>query len=389
MSRRDFGNVRKLPSGRWQARYFDASGRRHQRTFPSRGDAGRFLAGVRADLDRGGWIDPRAGQVQLREYSRVWLENRRVRGHPLAPRTVERYGGVLRRHILPVLGDTELWHLTSAAVRAWYGRLTATDDLASATAAKAYRLLHAICATAVADEQLARNPCSIPGASVEASSERPVATLGQVHALAEAIGPRYRALVLIATFCGLRFGELAGLTRRRLDLLHATVTVALDLDELDGGKLQPGRVKSEASRRVVAIPKVIIPDLEAHLAAFAEPGPDGSVFVGAKGGRLRRANFRKLWLYAVQLAGLDAGFRFHDLRHTGNTLAAATGASTKELMSRMGHASPRAALIYQHATSDRDTVIAAALSDLVEGAAQARAPVVSSLLTRGAGEQGG
>lgn len=389
MSRRDFGNVRKLPSGRWQARYFDASGRRHQRTFPSRGDAGRFLAGVRADLDRGGWIDPRAGQVQLREYSRVWLKNRRVRGHPLAPRTVERYGGVLRRHILPVLGDTELRHLTSAAVRAWYGRLTATDDLAPATAAKAYRLLHAICATAVADEQLARNPCSIPGASVEASSERPVATLGQVHALAEAIGPRYRALVLIATFCGLRFGELAGLTRRRLDLLHATVTVALDLDELDGGKLQPGRVKSEASRRVVAIPKVIIPDLEAHLAAFAEPGPDGSVFVGAKGGRLRRANFRKLWLHAVQLAGLDAGFRFHDLRHTGNTLAAATGASTKELMSRMGHASPRAALIYQHATSDRDAVIAAALSDLVEGAAQARAPVVSSLLTRGAGEQGG
>jgi len=71
MSRRDFGNVRKLPSGRWQARYFDASGRRHQRTFPSTGDAGRFLAGVRADLDRGGWIDPRAGQVQLREYSRV------------------------------------------------------------------------------------------------------------------------------------------------------------------------------------------------------------------------------------------------------------------------------------------------------------------------------
>ena len=388
MSRRDFGNVRKLPSGRWQARYFDASGRRHQRTFPSRGDAGRFLAGVRADLDRGGWIDPRAGQVQFREYSRVWLKNRRVRGHPLAPRTVERYGGVLRRHILPVLGDTELRHLTSAAVRAWYGRLTATDELAPATAAKAYRLLHAICATAVADEQLARNPCSIPGASVEASSERPVATLGQVHALAEAIGPRYRALVLIATFCGLRFGELAALTRRRLDLLHATVTVALDLDELDGGKLQPGRVKSEASRRVVAIPKVIIPDLEAHLAGFAEPGPDGSVFVGAKGGRLRRANFRKLWLHAVQLAGLDAGFRFHDLRHTGNTLAA-TGASTKELMSRMGHASPRAALIYQHATSYRDAVIAAALSDLVEGAAQAPVPVVSSLLTGGAERQDG
>jgi len=90
----------------------------------------------------------------------------------------------------------------------------------------------------------------------------------------------------------------------------------------------------------------------------------------------------------VRLAGLDAGFRFHDLRHTGNTLAA-TGASTKELMSRMGHASPRAALIYQHATSYRDAVIAAALSDLVEGAAQAPVPVVSSLLTGGAERQDG
>jgi hypothetical protein len=60
------------------------------------------------------------------------------------------------------------------------------------------------------------------------------------------------------------------------------------------------------------------------------------------------------------------GLRFHDLRHTGNTLAASTGASTTELMSRTGHASARAALIYQHATQDRDAAIAAGLSDLIE-----------------------
>jgi integrase len=102
-----------------------------------------------------------------------------------------------------------------------------------------------------------------------------------------------------------------------------------------------------------------------HLSQFAEPTPTGWVFVGAAGGRLRRSNFRKVWVAAVREAGFTEGFRFHDLRHTGNTLAAATGASTKELMSRMGHASPRAALIYQHATHDRDAVIAAALSDLV------------------------
>jgi hypothetical protein len=63
-----------------------------------------------------------------------------------------------------------------------------------------------------------------------------------------------------------------------------------------------------------------------------------------------------------------SGFRFHDLRHTGNTLAAATGASTKELMARMGHASPRAALIYQHATRERDEAIAVALDVAIHSA---------------------
>jgi integrase len=368
MGRRDFGSVRKLSSGRWQARYADASGRRHGRTFGTKGDANRFLAGTRADLDRGDWFDPTAGEIPLSVYASSWLGGRRVRGRPLAPRTRERYDGVLRTHIFPTLSEVELRHMTPAIVRAWYGSMTKSDHAGPATIAKAYRLLHAICATAVADELIARNPCAIPGASVETNAERPVATLRQVYDLADTVAPRWRALVLLATFCGLRFGELAGLRKDKLDLLHATVTVVEDLDELDGGLLQRGEVKSAASRRVVAIPAAILADLEIHLSQFAEPTPAGWVFVGAAGGRLRRSNFRKVWLAAVREAGLNDGFRFHDLRHTGNTLAAATGASTKELMSRMGHASPRAALIYQHATRERDAVIAAALSDLVRGA---------------------
>lgn len=365
VSRRDFGSCRKLASGRWQARYHDASGKRHARTFATKSDASRFLAGSRADLDRGNWFDPHAGEIALRVYAEQWLANRRVRGHPLAPRTRERNEGVLKTYILPSLGEVELRYVTVATVRSWYGRLTARGSPGHSTVAKTYRLLHAICATAVADELMARNPCTISGASVEASAERPVATLSQVYDLAAVVPARYRAMVLLATFCGVRFGELAGLRRNRVDLLHATVLVAEDLDELDGGKLQRGEVKSEASRRVVSIPVAIVPDLQEHLDGYSEAGLTGLVFIGAKGGRLRRANFRKVWLAAVRRAGMPDGFRFHDLRHTGNTLAATTGASTKELMARMGHASPRAALIYQHATRDRDVAIAAALSDLV------------------------
>jgi integrase len=83
-----------------------------------------------------------------------------------------------------------------------------------------------------------------------------------------------------------------------------------------------------------------------------------------KGAMLKRSNWRNTvkWPESIKAAGLPMGFHFHDLRHTGNHLAASAGASTRELMHRMGHGSMRAALIYQHATSERDQEIAAELS---------------------------
>lgn len=362
--RRDFGSVRRLPSGRWQARYRDGSGVARSRTFPTRGDASRHLARIRTDIDRGDWFDPEAGRQLLQTYAEAWLSKRRVRGRRLAPRTSERYRALLRVHILPVLGHLPLSRLDPPAVRRWHATLLEAGVPGPATVAKAYRLLHAICSSAVVEQKIARNPCLIPGASIETNPERPIASLDQVYALAEAVGERWRALVLLGTFCGLRFGELAGLTRANVDL-ELGVVVHADLDELDGGRLQPGEVKSAASRRTVSIPAALFDEIRHHLDTYAQPGAEGPVFVGPGGGRLRRSNFRKqVWLPATRAAGLD-GLRFHDLRHTGNTLAASTGASTRELMARMGHASARAALIYQHATRDRDAVIAAALSDLI------------------------
>jgi len=382
MARRDFGNVRRLPSRRWQARYVDAAGRTHSRIFATRGDAARFLATARVDLDRGEWVDPAAGCQTVAHYAAGWLAGRRVRGRPLAPRTKERYTGLLKTRVIPVLGDVPLRHLDPPTVRRWYATITGPDRAGPATAAKIYRLLHAICATAVADGEMSRNPCTIPGASAESNPERPIATLGEIFAIADAVGPRWRALILLATFCGPRFGELAALTRERLDLLHATVTITEDLDELDNGHLQKGEVKCAASRRSVAIPAVILPDLRHHIATYAAPGRVGLVFVGPQGGRLRRGNFRRsIWRPAVISVGIPH-LHFHDLRHTGNTLAAATGASTRELMARMGHASSRAALIYQHATRERDTAIAAALSDLVTGAGTTTRPAALPLLRR-------
>jgi integrase len=129
--------------------------------------------------------------------------------------------------------------------------------------------------------------------------------------------------------------------------------------------LRPDTPKSRAGKRTVAFPAEIAPEILWHLERFAEPGERGFVFVGPKGGKLRRSNFHKsVWNKARQAVGLP-DLHFHDLRHTGGTLSAATGATLKELMARLGHSSVRAAMIYQHATRDRDQAIAKALGTLV------------------------
>jgi integrase len=356
-----WGSIRKLPSGRWQARY-RVEGRLISAdvTFRTKRDAEVYLSTVRADIERGIWINPAAGRITLREYATAWLEQR----PNIRPRTRESYESQLRLHILPVLGNTELAKITTRQVRSWNAAMLNAGRPGAITAAKCYRLLRTILGTAVADELLFKNPCVIKGAGVEKTPERPVATIDQIYEIADAIEPRLRAIVLTAAFTGLRLGELRALTRERVDLLHSRLKVVEQYQDLADGTLLLCPPKSEAGRRTIAIPAILKPELEAHLATFAAPGKKGLVFCGTLDQPFRIATLHAAWKRATAAVGIE-GFKFHDLRHTGNTLAASTGASTKELMARMGHASPRAALIYQHATEDRDQEIAEALSVLV------------------------
>ncbi len=183
---------------------------------------------------------------------------------------------------------------------------------------------------------------------------------------------RYRALVLLATFADMRWGELAGLRRDNIDLDACEIRIAETLAQLDKGGLRPETPKSRAGKRTVVFPSEIAPEIRWHLERFAEPGERGFVFVGPKGGKLRRSNFHKsVWNKARQAVGLP-DLHFHDLRHIGGTLSAATGATLKELMARLGHSSVRAAMIYQHATRDRDQAIAKALGTFVQEARKPR-----------------
>ena len=182
---------------------------------------------------------------------------------------------------------------------------------------------------------------------------------------------RFRALVLVAAYTGLRWGELAGLRVKRVDLLHRQITVAEQLLEVRG-RLAFGPPKTGAGLRTVTLPTVAAEALAEHLSLYAEAGPDGLVFSAERGGPIRRSNFtRRVWMPTTRAAGVE-GLRFHDLRHTAATLAVAAGASTRELMVRMGHSSSAAALRYQHVMTGRDAAIAAGLDELVQ-AASARA----------------
>ena len=132
------------------------------------------------------------------------------------------------------------------------------------------------------------------------------------------------------------------------------------------GQLVRGTPKSEASRRTIILPELIIPDLRAHLDLYSAPGPEGFVFTGVRGGQLRRSNFSKPWARALAKASLPAGTHVHDLRHTGNTFTAETGASLAELMNRMGHSSTRAARLYLHTRQERDKEIAVTLDRMAK-----------------------
>ncbi len=346
---------------RYDVRYRTPTGAVRGKTFRIRRDAERFANTVEADVLRGHWVDPRAGRETLEQYGNEWLAHR----PNLRVRTRELYEQQLRSHTYPALGAIELAKLSPKIVREWHADLTRSSGLGANTAAKCYRLLRSILSTAVADELLARNPCVVHGAGVERTAERPVATAEQVWAIALGIGDRYRCLVLIAGFVGLRLGEVLGLERRHVNLLHGTVTVEQQEQQLANGELVIGPPKTEAGVRTLALPPFLVKELEQHLARFCGPGFGDRVFPGERGGALRRHVLGKEWHNAIRAVELPAGFRFHDLRHTANTLTAAAGASTKELMHRMGHVSSQAALRYQHATHDRDRALADALGDLV------------------------
>ncbi len=361
--RRRFGKVRVLPSGRYQASYLGADGLRRTapRTFEAEDQADDWLIQRQAELLRGERNDPNRGKIALSVYGREWIEDR----HELRPRTTELYQFLFARYIEDQLGHLFLSDLDPGRVRQWRSQLVKAG-VSVTMAAKAYRLLRAILMTATDDELIARNPCRIKAGGNEPRNERPVLTVAQVFQLADLVPDRFRTMILVTTFASLRFGEVTALRRRDVDADAGMVSVRQAYTEVKGKGLVLGPPKSRAGHRTVALPAMVIPHVVAHLAEYVDHDPDALVFTGPKGAPVRRGNFHSLtgWVKARAEVGVP-DLHFHDLRHTGNTLAAGAGASTKDLMARMGHDSVEAALIYQHATSAADKAVADKLNDRI------------------------
>lgn len=278
-SRRRFGAVRKLPSGRWQARYHDAAGNRFTapETFPTKTEAQRWLSAAETDIGRGDWHDPRLADVGFDDWVERWMA---IKTPQLAPSTVVLYRYLLRNHILPDLGPMQVGRITTVDVQRWLARLHRTH-LSANTVAKAYRILKMSLDGAVDAGLIARNPCRIKGAGTERATEMSIATPEQVAALAAAVGPRWEALIFTAAYSGLRWGEMAALRRRDVDLDRRTLRVTRKLAEVNGD-LSFGPPKTAAGRRTVGIPMFVANSLDVHLAHFSEPGDDGLVFPAPK-----------------------------------------------------------------------------------------------------------
>ncbi len=369
-ARRTAGSIRRLPSGRYQARVRGDDGLLcpAPETFTTKAEADRWVASMITDQSQGRWVDPRAGKVPLRAYAAEWLRGKAA----LSPKTSELYDYLLERLVLPALGDVQLCDLSPARVRRWRADLFRAGRPGPSTIAKAYRLLSSMMATAVVDNLISRNPCQEKGAGVERAPEMRIITPEQVACIAAAIDRRYRALVLTAAYAGCRWGELAGLRQKNLDLADGTLVVAEQVVELHGGRLLVREPKSDAGRRVVHLPAGLVAELRAHVSEFVRPDPEGLVFTSGRGTSLRQSNFRdRHWLPALQAAGVDR-LRFHDLRHVAGTLATVSGATIREVQARLGHASPAAAYRYQHVLESRDAEIAERLDTLFRAAPTAQ-----------------
>ena len=211
----------------------------------------------------------------------------------------------------------------------------------------------------------AATPNRLEGAASERSTERPELGWDDVQRIAEVIEPRFHALVWLGASSGLRFGELTALRRSDVDPETGQLRVLRSLAFVKGVGPVFGPPKTESGERMVSLESTTLKILRKHMDSFTEPAADALVFRSVKGCPLLNRYFHPSWTRAKRNADVNLEIRFHDLRHLAGTTPASAGASTKEIMARLGHSTPDASLRYLKATEARDAEIAAGMGDRI------------------------
>jgi integrase len=328
-------SVEKRSKGCYVVRWRTPDGKSRSKTLKREVDARRFLTSVEHSKDVGTYLDPSRSKIKVGPFARdSWLS---AQAH-LKPSTRARYSNILSRHIEPRWGDTPLHAVGHADVQKWISRI----DLAPASVRYIHRVFSLIMELALRDGRIPTNPATGVRLPKIAKPGKRFLSAEQVHQLADAaaqypvpeVGEQYRALVLTLAFCGLRWGEVAALRVKRVDLLRRRLMVTESVTEVRG-RLEWGTPKSHAARSV-PIPRSLVALLTEVTAGKAA---DDLVFTTWRGKPLRNLNFRRdVFDKAAADAGL-ADLTPHELRHTAASLAVSAGANVKAVQRMLGHAS--------------------------------------------------
>ena len=323
---------RKRTVTRYRVRYRDWSGHAHVETFRRAGEAERRRAQIEAELSGGTWRDPRRGEIRLEQWATDWIDTR----HDLRATTRSRLGTSMRIQVLPKFGRTPLIKISNSAVRTWVAEMLAAG-LSPASVRKAVFALRQCLDAAIADGRLTNNPTT----KVPLPSERPkpprFLSQSEVQDLVEAMPDRYRALVLVGTYGGLRWGEAAGLTRANIDIRRSRLVVTSTAVEVNGKITLGNEPKTLRSKRAVPVARAVMRQLEDHLQRFVRPDSDALVFTGSRGGPLFRGTFtRQVWRPAAIEADLP-DVTFHTLRHSFVAILVAAGCNVREVSEWAGH----------------------------------------------------
>ena len=325
---------------RYDVRLRDPDGRSYKRTFPTRRQAKDFQVAELSAQARGAWIDPRAGKTTFAGVAADWLQANPAKRSS----TYARDETIVRVHLTPVLGRRAIASIrpgdVQALVNSW-----AAGNAAARTVRRQFGVLHAVCEHALARDLIGRTPCRNIKLPAVAPNRRAVVTPEQLVDLAAELR-EHGSMAYVAATTGLRWGEVAGLRVRSLDLLGRKITVDGQVTRGVKGRVVVGPPKSEASRRTLAIAVWLADVLSAPLArrGLTAADPDAFVFARDDGRPLAYANWRRtVWQPACERAGVST-CQFHDLRRTNATALVAEGVDIKTAQSRLGHSDVRLTL---------------------------------------------